>query len=100
MKREIYQNIMQTLAGAIYTFTSDNDISPNRIYMSADIINFLGCYIKEETTYSLRATNSNPTIKIMGIEVEEVPYTSGLIEVGYVYRVPYRINTEYRGDHE
>lgn len=100
MNHEIYQNIMQTLAGAIYTFTADNNLSPNRIFMSCDILAFLGSYIQSEVKYSLRDSEVRPIISIMGIEVEEVPYTKGLIEVGYVYRVPYRVNTEYRGDHE
>ena len=100
MKKEIYQNIMQTLAGAIYTFESENNIHSNRIYMSCDVLAFLSSYIRSEVKYSLRDEQVKPVISIMGIEVEEVPYTKGLIEVGYVYRVPYRVNTEYRGDHE
>lgn len=91
---------MQTLGGAIYAFVTENNIHPNRIFMSCDVLAFLGSYIRSEVKYSLRDNQIAPVISIMGIEVEEVPHTKGLIEVGYVYRVPYRVNTEYRGDHE
>lgn len=96
----IYKNVMETPAGAISTFMFDSNIKPNRIFLSQDVLGFMGSYTRSECGYALKASEIRPVISIMGIEVEEVPYTKGLIEVGYVYRVPYRVNTEYRGEDE
>lgn len=100
MNHEIYNNICQVLFRAIDEFTAETRIRPNRIFLSCDVLTFMGSYIRSELVYSLREDMRVPVIKFADIEIEEVPHTKGLIEVGYVYRVPFRVNTEYRGDHE
>lgn len=89
---KVYENIVQTIKTAIYEFTKQIGVQPNRLIMSKDVIDYLVDYIDKSITIC-KKTDAPSTM--FGLEIEVVYDKTGLIEVGYVTHTPYRVNVNY-----
>lgn len=89
---KVYENIVQTINGAIYDFTKQIGVRPNRLIMSKDVIDYLVDYTDKCITIC-KKTDAPSTM--FGLEIEVVYDKPGFIEVGYVTHTPYRVNVNY-----
>lgn len=89
---KVYENIVQTIKGAIYDFTKQIGVQPNRLIMGKDVIDYLVDYTDKCITIC-KKTDSPSTM--FGMDIEVVYDKPGLIEVGYITHTPYRVNVNY-----
>lgn len=92
-REKIYKNIIDTINTAIHVFWCEYGREPNKIIVGTDVFDFLVAYSKELLVY-FAEDNVN---RLMGMDIDIVYNKKGFIEVGIMQRVPYSVNTEWKG---
>lgn len=95
-REKIYKNIIETITAAAHGFWCEYGREPNRLIVSADVFDFLVAYCKELLVCYARDKVST----LMGMDIDIVYGKNGFIEVGLMQRVPYAVNTEWKGSEE
>lgn len=91
-KRKIFNNIVDVIESAIYSFWNEFGREPNKIIMSRDVFNFIGAYSRDLLLYLDDEHSKN---SFMGMDVEIITDKKGFIEVGYCVHNPFTVNVDY-----
>lgn len=95
-KRKLFNNIVDVINLARYSFYDEFGREPNKVIMNVDVIEFILSYDKDMITHN---DNSRVT-QIMGLDVEIIYDKKGFIEVGYFTYNPLIVNVDYAGGAE
>ena len=92
-KRKIFDNILDVINLAKYSFWGEFGREPNKIILSVDVISFILAYDYDR---EMLTPYIDPELKqIMGMDVEIIHDKKGFIEVGYFVHNPLTVNVDY-----